>query len=170
VAKNRTKKKKKDKKEKKEKKSKKNQKVAKLEEQPGPELKRPEEDSEDAVNAPAAAPVASPVAAPVASPIAAPGPAPEAGDSPAPAEAASIREDDSKCDAVYEAEYEKQIDMGRSNERAKKEAKAAKNKCMGIQSKGSKQKEDLVWWALALVISGVVLFAIVGAIVHARNR
>jgi len=52
----------------------------------------------------------------------------------------------------------------------KKEAKAAKNKCMGIQSKGSKQKEDLVWWALALVISGVVLFAIVGAIVHARNR
>jgi len=110
------------------------------------------------------------MAAPVASPMAAPGPAPEAGPAPAPAEAASIREDKSKCDAVYEAEYEKQLDMGRSDERAKKEAKAAKNKCLGLKSKGSKEKEDLIWWALALVISGVVLFAVVGAIVHARNR
>jgi len=159
-------------KDKKEKKTKTN-KVATQEEENQPE---PEKKSEDMVNAPAAAPVASPMAAPVASPIAAPGPAPEAGAAPAPKEAASIREDDeaaSKCNAVYEAEYEKQMDMGRSKERAKKEAKSAKNKCLGIKSKGAnkkKEKEDLIWWALALVLSGVVLFAVVGAIVHARNR
>jgi len=125
----------------------------------------------------------APAAAPVASPMAAPGPSPGFSPSAAPAEAASIKEDEeeeeslSKCDAVYEAEYEKQMDKGKSKEKAKKAAKAAKKKCLGKKEKKKASKKakkpnvwELQWWAFAVIIFGVILFAIVGAIVHTKNR
>mmetsp|Transcript_60608 Transcript_60608/g.116828 ORF Transcript_60608/g.116828 Transcript_60608/m.116828 type:complete len:326 (-) Transcript_60608:36-1013(-) len=149
------------------------------------ELKKPkkknkpqkEKDSDETYAlAPASAPVASPLASPMASPAASPAPGPVPGPvfAPAPAEAAGIApapaEFQGKCDLVYDAEYKRQMDMGRSNERAKKEAKAARYKCMGINYKGPKSvKGETQWWAIAIVVGGVLAFIIAGGIVHYRN-
>jgi len=125
--------------------------------------------------APAAAPVASPMASPVASPMASPAASPAPGPAFAPAPVASIEDVEpgefkSKCDLVYDAEYKRQMNMGRSNERAKKEAKAARYKCMGINQKGPKSvKGDTQWWAIDTVVGLVLAFIIAGVIVHYRN-
>jgi len=94
-------------------------------------------------------------------PAFAPAPAPGPIFAPAPAEAKS------KCDLVYDAEYKRQMDMGRSNERAKKEATAARDRCLGINSKS--RKGETQWWAIAIVVGGVLAFIIAGGIVHYRN-
>mmetsp|Transcript_60605 Transcript_60605/g.116815 ORF Transcript_60605/g.116815 Transcript_60605/m.116815 type:complete len:324 (-) Transcript_60605:205-1176(-) len=147
------------------------------------ELKKPkkknkpqkEKDSDETYAlAPASAPVASPLASPMASPAAPPAPVPAPGLVFAPA--ASIEaapapaEFKGKCDLVYDVEYKRQMDMGRSNERAKKEAKAARYKCMGINYKGPKSvRGETQWWAIAIVVGGVLAFIIAGGIVHYRN-
>jgi len=165
---------KKEKKEKKEKK-KKNEKKAEMK-KPKKNKPQKEEDSDETYAlAPASAPAASPMASPMASPAAAPAPGPVPGPvfapSPAEAEAAPApAEAKSKCDLVYDAEYKRQMDMGRSDERAKKEAKAARYKCMGINYKGPKSvKGETQWWAIAIVVGGVLAFIIAGGIVHYRN-
>mmetsp|Transcript_60610 Transcript_60610/g.116832 ORF Transcript_60610/g.116832 Transcript_60610/m.116832 type:complete len:326 (-) Transcript_60610:36-1013(-) len=123
--------------------------------------------------APASAPAASPLASPMASPAAspAPGPAPGPAFAPAPAPgpifAPAPAEAKSKCDLVYDAEYKRQMDMGRSNERAKKEATAARDRCLGINSKS--RKGETQWWAIAIIVGGVLAFIIAGGIVHYRN-
>merc|ERR1719195_2443195 len=107
----------------------------------------------------------------MASPAASPAPGPVF----APAPAVSIEDVEpgefkSKCDLVYDAEYRRQMNMGRSNERAKKEAKAARYKCMGINTKGRKAKKgEPQWWAIGTVVAFVLAFIVAGCIVHYRN-
>jgi hypothetical protein len=132
----------------KQKKDKKEKKVAKLkkeeEEQPEPEdEKKPAEkkkDSKKTVSAPAAAPAAAPVASPMAAPVASPVAAPVA----AP-------------EAGFAPAPAEAAEIREDKEPIKKEPKDSK-------------KEDLIWWGIALVISGLVLFLVAGLVVYTRNR
>merc|ERR1719362_992409 len=148
------------------------------------ELNKPKEELEkgdpESAFAPAAAPLASPMASPAASPASgpAPGPAPGPVFAPATGEASGIDEEPAepaepgvnRCDLVYEAEYRRQMDKGRSNEGAKREAKQARYECMGIDYKGPKARRGQTqWWAISFVVGGVLAFIIAGIIVRYRN-
>ena len=91
--------------------------------------------------APAAAPVASPISSPGPSPAAAPSPAPEAfAPAPAPAVAASIKEEEEEL------------------------SKAS------INEEDAKKHGDLHWWGMVVIIVGVLLLIVAGAIVHSRSQ
>jgi len=174
------KKEKKDKKNKKEKKKKVEEREKDTQDTDSSEVDAVEKEVMEPSVAPAAAPVASPMASPpaspaaspMASPVASPGPGPafEPAFAPAPFPAPGPTEFKGKCDLVYDAEYKRQMNMGRSNERAKKEAKAARYKCLGISTKAPKsEKGEIQWWAIGIVVGLVLAFVVAGGIVQYRN-